>query len=122
MLIASKDQVELRSGPTAGATLVGAVRLLVSRRAALRLGRPDSLTVATSPEEPARPAAALCGVRRPGAADRARLAYREVTGPVLQYVDELCGSAPRDVVAAYIPEYVVAAGGRTCYTTRAQCG
>lgn len=33
--------------------------------------------------------------------------YREVTGPVLEYVKNLRRSSPRDVVAVYIPEYVV---------------
>ncbi|BFV59278.1 APC family permease [Kitasatospora sp. CMC57] len=33
--------------------------------------------------------------------------FREVTGPVLEYVKNLRRSSPRDVVAVYIPEYVV---------------
>ncbi|MFF2080738.1 APC family permease [Kitasatospora sp. NPDC058162] len=33
--------------------------------------------------------------------------YREITGPVLDYVKNLRRSSPRDVVAVYIPEYVV---------------
>ncbi|MEU1288688.1 APC family permease [Kitasatospora sp. NPDC005856] len=33
--------------------------------------------------------------------------YREVTGPVLDYVKNLRRSSPRDVVSVYIPEYVV---------------
>lgn len=33
--------------------------------------------------------------------------FREVTGPVLDYVKNLRRSSPRDVVAVYIPEYVV---------------
>lgn len=33
--------------------------------------------------------------------------YREITGPFIKYVSELRTSNPRDVVAVYIPEYVV---------------
>ncbi|WP_354640448.1 APC family permease [Kitasatospora camelliae] len=33
--------------------------------------------------------------------------YREITGPVLEYVKNLRRNSPRDVVSVYIPEYVV---------------
>ncbi|GII54508.1 DNA-binding protein [Planotetraspora thailandica] len=33
--------------------------------------------------------------------------YREITGPVLEYVKSLRRRSPRDVVSVYIPEYVV---------------
>ena len=33
--------------------------------------------------------------------------YREVTGPILDYVRNLRKDSPRDVVTVYIPEYVV---------------
>ncbi len=33
--------------------------------------------------------------------------YRDITGPVLDYVAALRRDAPRDLVAVYIPEYVV---------------
>jgi hypothetical protein len=33
--------------------------------------------------------------------------YREITGPVLEYVAKLRQSGPRDLVVVYIPEYVV---------------
>jgi len=33
--------------------------------------------------------------------------FREVTGPILDYVKELRTSSPRDLVTVYIPEYVV---------------
>ena len=33
--------------------------------------------------------------------------YRDITGPVLDYVAELRRESPRDVVAVFIPEYVV---------------
>jgi len=33
--------------------------------------------------------------------------YREITRPILQYVKELRRNSPRDLVAVYIPEYVV---------------
>ena len=33
--------------------------------------------------------------------------YREITGPVVEYVRSLSRSSPRDVVAVFIPEYVV---------------
>ncbi|MCC2592828.1 APC family permease [Tessaracoccus sp. OS52] len=33
--------------------------------------------------------------------------YREITGPFIRYVSDLRTSNPRDVVAVYIPEYVV---------------
>ena len=33
--------------------------------------------------------------------------YRDVTGPILDYVRNLRKESPRDVVTVYIPEYVV---------------
>jgi len=33
--------------------------------------------------------------------------YREITRPIVQYVKELRRNSPRDIVAVYIPEYVV---------------
>jgi hypothetical protein len=33
--------------------------------------------------------------------------YREVTRPILEYVRGIRGESPRDVVAVYVPEYVV---------------
>ena len=33
--------------------------------------------------------------------------YREITGPILQYVRDIRRQSPRDVVMVYIPEYVV---------------
>jgi hypothetical protein len=33
--------------------------------------------------------------------------YRDITGPVLDYVAALSRDGPRDLVAVYIPEYVV---------------
>lgn len=34
--------------------------------------------------------------------------YREITGPVVEYVKGIRRASPRDVVAVYIPEYVIA--------------
>jgi amino acid transporter len=36
--------------------------------------------------------------------------YREITGPILEYVKALRTDAPRDVVTVYLPEYVVGLG------------
>ena len=33
--------------------------------------------------------------------------YRDITGPVLEYVADLRRDGPRDVVVVFIPEYVV---------------
>jgi hypothetical protein len=33
--------------------------------------------------------------------------YRDVTGPVLDYVKDVRRTSPRDLVAVFIPEYVV---------------
>jgi amino acid transporter len=33
--------------------------------------------------------------------------YRDITGPVLEYVAGLCRQGPRDLVVVYLPEYVV---------------
>ena len=33
--------------------------------------------------------------------------YRDITGPVLDYVDGVRRDGPRDVVVVYLPEYVV---------------
>ncbi|MFG2039962.1 APC family permease [Dactylosporangium sp. NPDC048998] len=83
-----------------------ALRALAFARAA----RPDSLTavtVATSPDE-ARALQARWAERGiPVPLAVLDSPYREITGPVLEYVHELREGAPRDAVAVYIPEYVV---------------
>ena len=33
--------------------------------------------------------------------------YRDLTQPILEYVRELTRTSPRDIVAVYVPEYVV---------------
>jgi amino acid transporter len=75
-----------------------------------RASRPDTLTavtVSTSPEE-ARDLQARWAER--GISVPLTMLdspYRDITGPVLDFVATLRRDAPRDLVAVYIPEYVV---------------
>ena len=75
-----------------------------------RASRPDTLTavtVSTSPEE-ARALQARWAERGiPVPLTLLDSPYRDITGPVLDYVASLRHDAPRDLVAVYIPEYVV---------------
>jgi hypothetical protein len=75
-----------------------------------KASRPHSLvavTVAVDPEESDRLRAAWA--ERGITIDLVVLAspYREVTRPVLEYVARTRRESPRDVVAVYVPEYVV---------------
>ncbi|HEU4349640.1 MAG TPA: APC family permease [Actinoplanes sp.] len=75
-----------------------------------RAGRPDTLTavtVSTSAEE-ARTLHARWAERGiPVPLTVLDSPYRDITGPVLDFVASLRRDAPRDLVAVYIPEYVV---------------
>lgn len=46
--------------------------------------------------------------------------YREVTGPVVDYVKRISNESARTVVTVFIPEYVVGHCGSTSCTTRAR--
>jgi hypothetical protein len=75
-----------------------------------RATRPDSLTavtVATSPEEVRALQAEWAERGIPVSLTVLEGAYRDITGPVLEYVATLRRSGPRDLVVVYIPEYVV---------------
>jgi amino acid transporter len=75
-----------------------------------RATRPDTLTaltVATSPEEARLLQAQWAERDIPVALTVLDSPYREITGPVLEYVAKLRQSGPRDLVVVYIPEYVV---------------
>ncbi|HTJ37872.1 MAG TPA: APC family permease [Dactylosporangium sp.] len=75
-----------------------------------RAGRPDTLTavtVATSPDEARALQARWVERGIPVPLAVLDSPYRDITGPILQYVRELRDGAPRDAVAVYIPEYVV---------------
>jgi amino acid transporter len=75
-----------------------------------RASRPDTLTaltVSTSTDE-ARALQARWAERGiPVPLTVLHSPYRDITGPVLGYVASLRHNAPRDLVAVYIPEYVV---------------
>jgi amino acid transporter len=75
-----------------------------------RAARPDTLTavtVSTSPSE-ARALQARWAERGiPVPLTVLDSPYRDITGPVLDYVAALRRDGPRDLVAVYIPEYVV---------------
>jgi amino acid transporter len=75
-----------------------------------RASHPDTLvavTVSASPEE-ARALLAQWSERGiPVPLTELDSPYRDITGPVLDYVATLRRDAPRDLVAVYIPEYVV---------------
>lgn len=111
--------VELRPAP-AGVTLPARVRavVLVSRLHAptlqalayARATRPTTLvglTVQTSPTE--TQALQQEWADRDIPVDLVVLdsPYRDVTGPVLDYVTHIRRASPRDVVAVFVPEYVV---------------
>jgi amino acid transporter len=72
--------------------------------------RPDSLTaltVATSTEEVRALQAQWADRGIPVPLTVLDSPYRDITGPVLDYVQQLRESGPRDVVVVYLPEYVV---------------
>ncbi|NJC85919.1 APC family permease [Planosporangium mesophilum] len=75
-----------------------------------RAGRPDTLTavtVATSPAD-ARALQARWAERGiPVPLTVLDSPYRDITGPILDFVAALRRDAPRDLVAVYLPEYVV---------------
>src|SRR5262249_28174138 len=75
-----------------------------------RATRPDTPTPSTVPSSPDRVRAlqsewAERGIPVP--LTELEAPYRDITGPVLEYVAELRRSHPRDLVVIYLPEYVV---------------
>jgi hypothetical protein len=75
-----------------------------------RAARPDTLTavtVSTSPEEARALQAAWAERGIPVPLTVLDSPYRDITGPVLDFVARLRQNGPRDLVAVYIPEYVV---------------
>ncbi|MFL6075745.1 MAG: APC family permease [Mycobacteriales bacterium] len=75
-----------------------------------RASRPDSLvaiTVQTSRAETERLTAEWVERDIPVPLTVLDSPYREITGPVLDYVGRLRRDSPRDVIAVYVPEYVV---------------
>jgi amino acid transporter len=75
-----------------------------------RATRPDTLTaltVATSSDEVRHLQAQWADRDIPVPLTVLDSPYREITGPVLDYVAKLRTSGPRDLVVVYIPEYVV---------------
>ncbi len=75
-----------------------------------RATRPDTLTavtVATSPEEVRALQAEWAERGIPVSLTVLEGAYRDITGPVLEYITSVRRSGPRDLVVVYLPEYVV---------------
>jgi hypothetical protein len=75
-----------------------------------RATRPDSLTavtVATSVEDVRALQAEWAERGIPVPLTVLDSPYRDITGPILEYVAQLRQAGPRDVVVVYIPEYVV---------------
>ena len=114
-----KVDAELRSDP-AGVTLPSRVHtvVLVSKLHAptlqalayARATRPTTLTAITVQTSDAETATLRQEwVERDVPVDLVVLdsPYRDVTGPVLDYIGHLRRTSPRDVVAVFIPEYVV---------------
>jgi amino acid transporter len=110
---------ELRPGP-AGVTLPARVHAIVpvsrlhtptlQTLAFARATRPSTLTavtVATNPAETAELEAEWLGRGIPVPLTVLDSPYRDVTGPLLDYVASVRRSGPRDVVSVLIPEYVV---------------
>jgi amino acid transporter len=111
--------VELRPAP-AGVTLPSRVHavVLVSRLHAptlqalayARASRPSTLvalTAQTSPEETRALQQEWSDRDIPVELVVLDSPYRDVTGPILDYIGHIRRSSPRDVVAVFIPEYVV---------------
>jgi amino acid transporter len=111
--------VELRPAP-AGVTLPSRVQavVLVSRLHAptlqalayARATRPSTLvalTAQTSPEETRALQGEWADRDIPVELVVLDSPYRDVTGPILDYIGHIRRSSPRDVVAVFIPEYVV---------------
>jgi amino acid transporter len=72
--------------------------------------RPDSLTaltVAFTPDEVQPLQAEWEGLRIPIPLTIVDSPYRDITGSVLNYIDEQRREHPRDLIVVYIPEYVV---------------
>jgi hypothetical protein len=106
--------------PPSGVTLPSRVHVvvLVSRLhtptlralAFARAMRPATLvalTVSTSSEESAALASEWSGLGLPVPLTMLDSPYRDITGPVLDYVRRIHRRSPRDVVCVVIPEYVV---------------
>jgi hypothetical protein len=75
-----------------------------------RATRPDTLTavtVATTPEEVRALQSEWAERNIPVPITVLDSPYRDITGPILEYVAQLRHAGPRDVVVVYIPEYVV---------------
>ncbi|KUL22826.1 APC family permease [Actinoplanes awajinensis] len=75
-----------------------------------RATRPDTLTaltVAGSPEDVRGLHAAWADRGIPVTLTELEAPYRDITGPVLDYVADLRRRHPRDLVVIYLPEYVV---------------
>jgi amino acid transporter len=72
-----------------------------------RATRPDTLTVAGSPEEMRGLQAEWIDRGIPVPLTELDAPYRDITGPVLDYVAGLRRTHPRDLVVVYLPEYVV---------------
>lgn len=75
-----------------------------------RATRPDSLTavtVATAPEEVRGLQAQWAERDIPVPLTVLDSPFRDITGPVLEYIAQLRQAGPRDVIVVYIPEYVV---------------
>jgi amino acid transporter len=75
-----------------------------------RATRPDTLTaltVASSPDEVRELQAEWAERGIPVPLTELDAPYRDITGPVLDYVAELRQAHPRDLVVIYLPEYVV---------------
>ena len=110
---------ELRPGP-AGVTLPARVHAIVpvsrlhtptlQTLAYARATRPSTLTavtVSTNPAETAELEAEWLARGIPVPLTVLDSPYRDVTGPLLDYVASVRRSGPRDVVSVLIPEYVV---------------
>ncbi|SDD35431.1 APC family permease [Glycomyces harbinensis] len=85
------------------------VRMLAYARAA----RPDTITALTVNVDAAASRQLLAEWERRGFKVPLTVVdspYREITGPIVDYVKELRRDGPRDVVTVYLPEFVVGQG------------
>ena len=67
----------------------------------------EALTVEVDPEETDRLRAEWDHLELPVTLKAVASPYREITGPIVQYVRSVRRDSPRDVVVVYVPEYVV---------------
>ncbi|HEX2145008.1 MAG TPA: amino acid permease [Glycomyces sp.] len=117
---AVRDEIELPPGKprlpsrSHAIVLVSSVNLPLMRMISYaKATRPDTITALTVNVDAARSRQLLAEWERRGIKVPLTVIdspYREITGPIVDYVKARRRDAPRDVVTVYLPEYVVGQG------------